>query len=309
MRRLAIPLLVLVCACGDGDDDSGWVEVADVPEQVSFRALWVFSEDQVWLASGLPTIDVFDGSGWTTEETPAQGIMSLWALGPDDVWACGGTSILHYDGATWTIVADTAADGLGSTTGIWAADSQNVFVVGDDAIAVRWDGTATERISLPESSNTHVWGSGPTDVWVSSTFGLVHYDGTAWSSVDDNEVGFGATSVWGTGPNDIWIATDDDRAVHYDGSVYETVESKGRFVGSIVAVWGTEPNDVWSVGTAGSIGHYDGSRWDEVDRQAIGSPQLRQLFAVHGSSPTNVWAVGQVLDDSGARGIVHRRGP
>jgi len=308
MRRLVISLVLLAGACGGGDDDgSGWVEVTDVPEQVSFRALWVFSEDRVWLGGSMGTIEAFDGSSWTSEPTPAPGaIMALWALGPDDVWACAGTSILHHDGAQWTVVADTEADGLRSTTGIWASGPQDVYVVGDDAIAVRWDGTATTRIPLPESSNTHIFGTAADDIWISGTFGLTHYDGAEWTSVDDPELGFGATGVWGSAPDDVWIATDDESVVHYDGSVYETVEPR-RFIGSIAALWGTGPDDVWSVGTAGSIGHYDGTAWEELEHQAIGSPQLRQLFAVHGSSSSNVWAVGQVLNDAGAQGIVHRR--
>src|SRR5215472_10187111 len=58
---------------------------------------------------------------------------------------------------------------------------------------------------LPQGNDLHsVWGFGPDDVWAVGFGGLVHCNGSAWSSWSA-PVTIGA-DIWGSSPNDVWVA-------------------------------------------------------------------------------------------------------
>jgi len=304
-KWLALALAAGACGTDPGDD---WVQVQGVPEVFSVNDVWSFAPDDVWAVGSQGTVLRFDGAAWSTEQAPVTSdLTGIWGFTPSDIWACGGTSILHYDGATWSIVEDVEKHGLDGLTSIWASSANDVWVAGDDAIFVHWNGTTSTRMTGPSPFNHHVFGTGPKDVWALGTFDLSHYDGTEWTAIDPGIFG-GEGEVWGTGPADIWVVTDSEEAAHWDGASF-TVFQNDDLIGGLAALWGTASDDIWAAGAFGSIAHWNGSRWTQVQHQKIGSPQLRQFFGVHASSSTDVWAVGQVLDDQGARGIVHHFEP
>lgn len=305
MRSLCLAVIACVAACGGGSDD--FVEVDGVPDTAfSLNDVWSFGPNDVWVAASSGILH-FDGEIWTEEELPVTtSTTGLFGFTPDDLWACGGTSILHYDGASWTLVDDTAQHGLDGLTSIWASSADDVWVVGDDGIAVNWNGATSTRTLTGATFASHVFGFSPTDIYVLGTFDLVHYDGSEWTAVDTGLFG-GDGEVWGTAADDIWVLPDDDTAAHFDGSTWELVEIDT--IGDLSALWGLASDDIWAAGSPGSVAHYNGERWTEVQHQKIGSPQLRLFFGVHASGPDDIWAVGQVLNDAGARGIAHRFEP
>jgi hypothetical protein len=53
-----------------------------------------------------------------------------------------------------------------------------------------------------------VWGSGPGDIWVGGSHGVVHFDGTTWGKVPIGEGGRAAVSaIWGSGRDQVLAAS------------------------------------------------------------------------------------------------------
>lgn len=299
----------MFCACG-GDDDgvaSGWSEPAEGPDVLAAIDVWAFSETDVWLLDGGAAVHRFDGTGWSTLETPSTGgLACIFALSDSDVWLCAGNEVLHYDGTEFTATDVTTPTGLDGLVGVWATGTDDVWAIGDDAIVAHYDGAAWTGTLAGSPFNSSIWGAADDDIYVLGTFDLIHWDGAAWTDVTLPTGGGGDGQVWGTGASDVWVMTGSDELVHFDGSSWEAIETD--FVGDASAVWGASPDDLWAVGGAGSMSHYDGDSWEERAHQEIGAPYLQQLVAIHGSSASNIWAIGQELGEV-SRPLIYRYDP
>ncbi len=304
----ALALITCLAACGDEGDD--WVGESGLPADVgSLWDVWAFAADDVWAVGGGGLALNFDGTDWQTVATPTNATLTdLFALAANDMWAVADTEVLHWDGNAWTVIYDTSTDGLDGLTSVWASSADDIYVVGDDAIVMHYDGVDWRRTLIGSNFNHSVWGSGPNDVWVLGLFDLYNYDGADWTEVDNDESG-GEGQVWGFGPDDIWVMTDDDHAVHWDGVAWTRYEGDDRFIGSMMAVWGASPDDLWAVGAAGSVSRFTGSEWQEVKHQSIGAPELRYLLGIHGTSATDIWAVGHIIREQEVRGIIYHYAP
>src|SRR5437868_5832510 len=152
--------------------------------------------------------------------------------------------------------------------------------------------------SVPSAASQRlfgVWGSSASDVWAVGYETLVHYNGTAWSSVTPSLTGTGQVlrSVWGTSASNVWAVGYDSPAftakiLHYNGASWSTVAS--GTTNPLVSVWGSSASDVWAVGDLGTIVHYDGTTWSSVS--TVASAASDYLRAVWGSSRSDVWAAG-----------------
>ena len=155
-----------------------------------------------------------------------------------------------------------------------------------------------------------VWGSSPTDVFVTGEPGgaftstIFHYDGQAWSEqfiqngVTLNGVwGSSATDVFAVGPDPLGAFGYDGAILHYNGTTWSPMTTRGLGSGEVAlySVWGSSPTDVYVVGEdfAGLpnalVAHFNGSGWSRV---LLPATFLRVLFDVHGTSAQDVWAVG-----------------
>jgi hypothetical protein len=94
-----------------------------------------------------------------------------------------GWAIRHWDGATWT---DMTPSGIfGGLNDVWAAASDDVWVVGVDGLLLHYDGsTWTQVPSGTAASLLGVSGRTADDVWAVGLNGtLLEYDGVAWAPV------------------------------------------------------------------------------------------------------------------------------
>ncbi len=248
------------------------------------------------------TILHYDGSTWSRMETERDVLfMGVWGSGPNDVFAVGWpasllspttgsahdpnealpTYIYHYDGSSWTAMS----------TGIWA---------------------------LPFMS-TCIWGNGPGDVYLAvgsltsetingdtwyideGSGGLLHYDGSSWSTVPINQDPNRAsamTGVWGTDTTNIYavgcVASAQELegiVSHYDGSSWSHVQVGTSAL--LTGIWGSGPNDIFAVGwgenfltQAGVVLHYDGAGWAPMAGDLDG-----WINGIWGSGPSDVFAV------------------
>ncbi len=223
--------------------------------------------------------------------TAFSGVLSLWGSGPDDVWAVGEGGLVFHRGP-----------------GGWQAVPSGT----------------TNALNA-------VHGAGPSDVWAAGEQVILHFDGTAWSTVleQPSELYLGA---WSNGPRDVWIvgtALDVVAGVvlHWDGQTWSSGATSRAT--SLWEVWSSGGDDVWTVGTAaGGTGYmihgkamnfsrlpFEGAplrgiwgqapddlwvvpyhaplqRWDGVAfSQPSGTADL-SLMSVHGTGPADVWSVG-----------------
>jgi hypothetical protein len=305
--RSPVFLAFALMACGGDDDGGGGLgPVTGTPVSlVSPLDVWAFAPNDVWIVDGTPTVHRFDGTGWSTLDTPAQGGVScIFALSPSEVWLCAGTEVLRFDGASFSVSDVTTPTGLDGLTSIWASSATDVWAVGDDAIVARFDGTTWSRTIVGSPFKAAVWGTSTSDVYALDTFELQHWDGTQWSEID-LENGAGEGGLWGAAADDLWLVTGRESPTYYDGNSWTTIETD--FIGDLAAIWGSSARDVWAVGSAGQIAHFDGDDWRSISHQQIGAPYLQQLVAVHGSGAGDVWIVGSQLGEGGATPLIYRR--
>ncbi len=127
--------------------------------------------------------------------------------------------LLRKEGAVWAALETGAG---GRFVDLWVDPSGGFVAAGQGGAIVRGDaqGTCT-RLDVPGGPHLEgIWGSGSSDLWVTADVGLLHYDGTGWTSVD---AGFDGApgDVGGSGPDDIWLAKGN-RVLHWDGSTWST---------------------------------------------------------------------------------------
>ena len=293
-------LLAVLVACGSSGGGAGgdWEE-QDVPASSSLAAytLWVAGENDVWL--GGTSIWHFDGTTWT-ERAPIAAV-HFWGFGPADIWAIDGTRVHHWDGTAWAEVPANNGVVFEALWRVWGASSTDLYIANQDNSRVyHYDGTTWTRTTLQFVMVDALWGSGPSDIWLSGVGDLYHHDGTAWSRYAGSDAPPSINAFWGFGPSDVWAAGSFDALSHWDGAAWTADESVDE---SFNGIWGSAPDDLWAVGDNGMVAHFDGAAWS-----AARALDVRTTFGmVHGSSRENVWATA--IDLSAQRALVLRHRP
>jgi predicted RNA-binding protein with TRAM domain len=258
------------------------------------------------------------------------GLRGVWSSSATDVFVVGGNLpggiepnygvVFHHDGSGWSEMTRFALDGTEFTTlnAVWGASPTDVFAVGaheflrsSRPLIAHYDGTSWSAMGLPENAGDlglyDVWGTSGQDVYAVGTRGLngqsgytgvvLHYDGTAWSTVAESGQE-AMVAVWGSAANDVVVATAFGGFLHFDGATWAPMAAPVRARENIWGLWGSAPNDMYAVGGAysfadgrkGAIHHFEGSTWLE---QTGGTSA--PLYSAWGSSPTDVFAVGGTI--------------
>ena len=176
----------------------------------------------------------WDGSHWTAVPSPnisdrSHSLLDVTAISSSDVWAVGyyrnigesyRTLILHWNGASWSIVPSPNYAGENILFGVSGTAANDVWAVGDawDGVTARqlflhWNGSIWSLVTGPGGPTACVGCSGdvlamgPNDVWaVGSSIG--HWDGTDWALVSDpvvqGSIGFSLRSLAKVGDCDAW---------------------------------------------------------------------------------------------------------
>jgi cysteine-rich repeat protein len=185
----------------------------------------------------------------------------------------------------WSIVGSFPSDM--PLSGVWADSDTDIVAVGQSA-GYRYDGTKWTRTTAL-AGYTHVWGSGPMDVWATSGTGaLEHWNGTSWNTVTVPTTN-ALSAIWGTGPTNIYIATSVGTVLHYNGSTWteSSAISATGFNITTCAIWGSGPSDIYIADYSGLF-HYNGSAWAPV---AV-TGGVPGYFGVTGTAANNVWIDG-----------------
>lgn len=162
------------------------------------------------------------------------------------------------DGWCQTVVPD----GL-SLRGVWGDGTGVLWAVSDAGSVLRFDQNAWSVHATLEGSLTAIWGSGPTDIWVSGQNGIFHGTGASSSAITfepsdtPGDSSLVLTSIWGTGPKDVWAVggrmidwlTFENRVVHYsendEGTAVWSLDDASTLPYAFTKVWGTANSGVW----------------------------------------------------------------
>lgn len=271
-------------------------------------------------AGGFDDKDVamhWDGSSWTIVPTPQPGgdqidrLFAVDAAGPNDVWAVGLYSpnpvvedhslILHWDGASWSVVPHDC-DTYGGLTGLAVVSANDVWATGDSTTC--------------------------------------HYDGSTWTLVPSpqprleyNEISYPLEDVSGFKPDDVWAVgarvIDDGFTISWQGIVehWNGIAWSINYNVPAQVLYGVEalgPNNVWAVGT-NSFGpiilHYDGSSWSTIATpewgrggRLAGIDSVRKPILGTSTTPTggvsrDLWAAGNYRPGQGPSRTLIQRSP
>ena len=140
-----------------------------------FRDIWGSSASAIWGVGGWfgsGAIWYYDGTEWERfAQNPANApLSSVWGSSPYDVWAVGVSHILHYNGATWSLVPS----GHTGLQGVWGSSPSDVWAVGLSGLIAYWDGSPWRRVLSGTTEHLFdIWGSSATNVWAVGAGGTI----------------------------------------------------------------------------------------------------------------------------------------
>ena len=253
------------------------------PTFFGLHAISMVTTNDGWAVGAGGNIFRYDGRSWSHYETLPSGValMGLQMRTSTDGWAVGNSpgalfppTILHWDGAAWTVVSPAgvalnqallAVDAVSATEG-WAVGTGALPAT--PATMLRWDGS--------------IWASVPS----ATPFGAVLNSIDMLGSSDGWAVGCAAAC---TNANGI--------IVRWNGLAWAPVFLPAG-TGGLNDIFMLSPTDGWAVGTTAADGqatiiHWDGVQWRRVPAPPTGAfgPGVG-LNSLHMLSSTDGWAVG-----------------
>jgi len=162
---------------------------------------WVWGDGQgtLFLSGAGGRVVEHDIAGGTFTEhaaaDPELTLFGLWGTSATDVWTVGGNvngarngGIIHYDGTTWTEVAQPEGKAFRSAFKVWGTAPDDVWVVGTGALITHWDGTAFTEVDpspVYETTTLTTVAGGGGEVYAVGGFGnatVARFDGSGWTN-------------------------------------------------------------------------------------------------------------------------------
>lgn len=148
-------------------------------------------------------------------------------------------------------------------------------------------------VNTPGGAAAEIMGHGDDDIYavLQNPFGLVHYDGMAWTDVDVAACNVPSTEyvqqLWTPAPG-IVFAASNERVIRLDGTGCTTSTISGH---SIFDLYATSASDAWAVVDDG-VYHFDGTSWTRSMTATGGETVL----GIWGTSATDLWLFGGDVD-------------
>jgi hypothetical protein len=299
------------------------------------------------------------GPAWaaTVTQVPAAsagamgGFTDVDSVSATDGWAVGGNGngvIQRFNGARWNLVASPdllngGANNWALLAGVDATSAGNAFAVGQStaasggvktAVALRWNGSAWSRQSVPKPAGTDteltaVKAFSASDAWAvgqtasaGSTFRktlAMRYNGTTWATIPTASPGTRTnfvTAVDGVSADDMWLAGyslnlpygnrfRQSLIQHWNGSAWTQVPSPNNGSTFLYDITAVSANDVWAVGFSSTAGAFV-IRWNGTAWNTVAAPPLTSLTSVAARSGSDVWVAGS--DAADAPALAHWNG-
>ena len=255
----------------------------------NFTGIWGSSATDVFAVGGQGTIVHWDGFTWRRQASPTDdALLDLTGFGPDRVYAVGVDAALAYDGTKWTMMpGDLSAAELWS---IWGPSPAEMFAVGQNGVAIRWDGARWNRMTTPTAFVLFgLWGTASNDVFAVGIRGTVlHYDGTSWNPTPvPSQADFFA--IAGTSRSNIMVVGNGGAVMSHNG-VSWTMAPQAASVENLRAVWFDQAGTARIAGWSGTVIERGPSGW----RNLVTAPILL-ASAVGGDGATYTVGAGGVV--------------
>ena len=216
-----------------------------------------------------------------------------------------GSSILHYDGSTWSVPQQTE----GKLNTVWGASSTLVFAAGvsqcGGSVFLTYNGSSWDTppsSGCGFSSIASIYGSSAQNAYMVSNSnmpmqiggGVSRFGGTSWTfayqhgcSLLNGPCDPFLNAIWTAGSSEAVVVGDSGFVARYDGTAW-TPNVKAT-TSHLRGVWGANAGNprIFAVGDAGTIIAFDGSAWSTQNSNTTAS-----LNAVWGSAANDVFAVG-----------------
>ncbi|HET7459547.1 MAG TPA: Ig-like domain-containing protein [Gemmatimonadaceae bacterium] len=233
-------------------------------------AIWGSGPTDVWAAASNAPFR-YNGSAWTPVDVPAirssDVVPAITGSGPTDVWlictCLAPNSLMHNTGSGFVGMAD--ADhyyGSFDKSLLTSAGPNAVYVVAEvvstslhDLAYVTSTGVTHTPLqayfaeTAPFVSTISVqamWAAGPNDLFLSTNFGMLRFDGTTFTRMT-TPANQGISAMWGSSASDVYAVGTAGVILHFDGTAWRT-ESSGTSEW-LTSVWGTTAGAPVYVGT------------------------------------------------------------
>jgi hypothetical protein len=303
------------------------------PTFVGLNAISMVTTNDGWAVGDLGNIFRYDGRSWSHYETLPSGVelSGLHMRTSTDGWAVGDSpapdfppTILHWDGAAWTVVSPPGV-ALGQILfGVDAVSATEAWAVGTGGSApatmLKWDGSiwasvpsgtlvGADLTSIDMLSSSDGWAVGCAAAPCTNTNAIiVRWNGLAWSPVTLPANTGGLFGIFMLSPTDGWAvgATASDgqaTIIHWDGVQWHRVPAPltgpfATFGGGLNSLYMLSPTDGWAVGfnaLSGSmlslILHWDGTTWDVVSTPPVPATMVTWLRSVFMVNALDGWIV------------------
>lgn len=244
--------------------DGDTIRRASVPGGSILWWVWGASADRVWACGEDGQIVSRRGDHWRAERTglPDTAVLwGLWGSSATDLWAVGGSQrpsgpkgvLLRSSGdGRWQRVVDPALPEGTNLFKVWGAGADDVHLVGDDGVALHWDGERLSRVDVGGGTLVFTVHGQPGGLVLAvggtASGAAFRWTGAAWAAEALPERTPGLNGVYvradgtalASGVNGVLL----ERAVDGTWSDHAGHARGGR--DTLHAVWA--PDDVWAVG-------------------------------------------------------------
>lgn len=233
--------------------------------------------------------------------TEAASDASLDRVCTDDRWC-------HTDVPAEHMLVDVWGDGQGI---VWAISELGAGTEDERGSILRWDGKSWGVHSPSKTKLAAIWGSGPNDLWAGGIAGLLHGDGTAWTTADLGEADIEVADIGGSSTSGTWVVGRSATAESAPARAFrrapgsavwervqiEPLDGHPQVDGfSLRNVWLGGNGDVFVVGRANRDHLFrlraGTSTWELVPFPSEISTQAFFQFSGAGSAGADVWLFG-----------------
>jgi hypothetical protein len=274
--------------------------------------------------------DRVEPAAWVSMPAPAEAnpyfLRGIWGDNGHGVFAVGSArTILHFDGTAWTAqgVLDPTTNTISyqdpsvNLIGVWGTVSSgqlDVFAVGQQGTVAgqkiyHYSSTDAvwQQMTAPSPTSgglLGLWGTSATDVYAVGQGGTVlHYDGTAWTTLLTHIPSGTLYRIWGNPATSDLVVAASVGAFHSTdrGVTWQAINLVPNSVNITPGVWGINSGDVFVAGAAQNpgasalIAHSSdsGATWPQAWTTPAGSlPPSPFLIGVAGRNAQDVFAVG-----------------
>jgi hypothetical protein len=251
---------------------------------VQGRGIWAAADNDVWVVGDIVPYH-WNGATWAPVVIPNNLVSNaVWGSSTSDVWVVGdGGLIMHYDGASWSVVANQGTSTL-DWNAVWASAADDVwlgeFIAGE---MYHYDGTTA--VQDGPVVGDEIFGRTASDVWATGgANGVVHWDGSKWT---DETVVVGTPAALALTPSDVIVAEGNPTGAN---AVYVKSSGTWQSAYSNASLWtgacGAASGEVIVVARFGQAAIRTAGVWAQHD-----TPSNRYLLGCTYAG-TDAWAVG-----------------